>query len=253
MERGEDGKQEEKGGGGGVSGLLHAVPSSSIQLAGSLLTKQPDLADFYSQAAHWEGRKQKQEQEQSTRHKDRGEVGGEKAKGETLNTPEMRAVGWGLVSRSGVFEECAYAVTHRWDHSRTSSSKLDQAGERLSSLDWLSVSQPVAILIHSQVLARPSHHQIKCGAGSQQGHYLAPNLSSGTALKGCLCLGLMRKAQDAMSEGNNQHGPFITLAACAPGQGPPAHFCGDEIYDKPLSEAESRQQSSNTHRPPGIL
>lgn len=57
-------------------------------------------------------------------------------------------------------------------------------------------------------------------AGSQQGHYLAPNLSSGTALKGCLCLGLMRKAQDAMSEGNNQHGPFITLAACAPGQGP---------------------------------
>ena len=90
-------------------------------------------------------------------------------------------------------------------------------------------------------------------AGSQQGHYLAPNLSSGTALKGCLCLGLMRKAQDAMSEGNNQHGPFITLAACAPGQGPPAHFCGDEIYDKPLSEAESRQQSSNTHRPPGIL
>lgn len=90
-------------------------------------------------------------------------------------------------------------------------------------------------------------------AGSQQGHYLAPNLNSGTALKGCLCLGLMRKAQDAMSEGNNQHGPFITLAACAPGQGPPAHFCGDEIYDKPLSEAESRQQSSNTHRPPGIL
>lgn len=56
--------------------------------------------------------------------------------------------------------------------------------------------------------------------GSQQGHYLAPNLSSGTALKGCLCLGLMRKAQDAMSEGNNQRGPFITLAACAPGQGP---------------------------------
>lgn len=89
--------------------------------------------------------------------------------------------------------------------------------------------------------------------GSQQGHYLAPNLSSGAALKGCLCLGLMRKAQDAMSEGNNQHEPFITLAACAPGQGPPAHFCGDEIYDKPLSEAKSRQQSSNTHRPPGIL
>lgn len=90
-------------------------------------------------------------------------------------------------------------------------------------------------------------------AGSEQGHYLLPNLSSGKALKGCLCLGLMWKAQDAMSEGNNQHGPFITLAACAPGQGPPAHFCGDEIYDKPLSEAESRQQSSNTHRPPGIL
>lgn len=89
--------------------------------------------------------------------------------------------------------------------------------------------------------------------GSQQGHYLTPNLSSGTALKGCLCLGLMRKAQDAMSEGNNQRGPFITLAACAPGQGPRAHFCGDEIYDKPLSEAESRQQSSNTHRPAGIL
>lgn len=89
--------------------------------------------------------------------------------------------------------------------------------------------------------------------GSQQGHYLAPNLSSGTALKGCLCLGLMRKAQDAMSEGTNQRGPFITLAACAPGQGPAAHFCGDEIYDKPLSEAKSRQQSSNTHRPPGIL
>jgi len=91
-------------------------------------------------------------------------------------------------------------------------------------------------------------------AGSQQGHYLPPNLSSGTALKGCLCLGLMRKAQDAMSEGNNQHGPFITLAAaCAPGHGPPAHFCRDEIYDKPLSEAKSRQQSRNTHRPPGIL
>lgn len=90
-------------------------------------------------------------------------------------------------------------------------------------------------------------------AGSEQDHYLAPNLSSGTALKGCLCLGLMQKAQDAMSEGNNQHGPFITLATRAPGQGPPAHFCGDEIYDKPLSEAESRQQSSNTHRPPGIL
>lgn len=90
-------------------------------------------------------------------------------------------------------------------------------------------------------------------AGSEQDYYLAPNLSSGTALKGCLCLGLMQKAQDAMSEGNNQHGPFITLATRAPGQGPPAHFCGDEIYDKPLSEAESRQQSSNTHRPPGIL
>ena len=36
-----------------------------------------------------EGRKEKQEKEQSTRHKDRGEVGGEKAKGETLNTPEL--------------------------------------------------------------------------------------------------------------------------------------------------------------------
>lgn len=57
-------------------------------------------------------------------------------------------------------------------------------------------------------------------AESEQDHYLAPNLSSGTALKGCLCLGLMQKAQDAMSEGNNQHGPFITLATCAPGQGP---------------------------------
>ena len=57
-------------------------------------------------------------------------------------------------------------------------------------------------------------------AGSQQGHYLATNLSSGTAVKGCLCLGLMRKAQDAMSEGNNQRGPFIMLAACAPGQAP---------------------------------
>lgn len=90
-------------------------------------------------------------------------------------------------------------------------------------------------------------------AGSEQDHYLASNLSSGTALKGCLCLRLMQKAQDAMSEGNNQHGPFITLATRAPGQGPPAHFCWDEIYDKPLSEAESRQQSSNTHRPPGIL
>lgn len=90
-------------------------------------------------------------------------------------------------------------------------------------------------------------------AGPEQDHYLAPNLSSGTAVKGCLCLGLMRKTQDAMSEGNNHHGPFITLATHAPGQGPPAHFCGDEIYDKPLSEAESRQQSSNTHRPPGIL
>lgn len=56
-------------------------------------------------------------------------------------------------------------------------------------------------------------------AGSEQDHYLAPNLSSGTALKGCLCLGLMQKAQDAMSEGNNQHGPFITLATRAPGQG----------------------------------
>lgn len=89
--------------------------------------------------------------------------------------------------------------------------------------------------------------------GSQQGHYLTPNLSSGTAQKGCLCLGLMRKAQDAMSEGNNQRGPFTTLAACAPGQDPRAHFCGDEIYDKPLSKAESRQQSSNTHRPAGIL
>lgn len=88
---------------------------------------------------------------------------------------------------------------------------------------------------------------------SEQDHYLAPNLRTGTALKGCLCLGLMQKAQDAMSEGNNQHGPFIMLATRAPGQGPPAHFCGDEIYDKPLSEAESRQQSSNTHRPPGIL
>lgn len=43
--------------------------------------------------------------------------------------------------------------------------------------------------------------------GSQQDHYLAPNLSFGKALKGCLCLGLMWKAQDAMSEGNNQRGP----------------------------------------------
>lgn len=189
------------------------------------------------------------------------------------------------------------------------SCRLDQAGDRYSSLDWLSVSQPMAIHIQAQAQAQPSHHQIKDGwmgawggwamegmeqncatwipsqcdhcekggkehaggkeywrggfqqefcllvnrAGYEQDHYLAPNLSSGTALKGCLCLGLMWKAQDAMSEGNNQHRPFITLAACAPGQGPLAHFCGDEIYDKPLSEAESRQQSSNTHRPPGIL
>lgn len=172
------------------------------------------------------------------------------------------------------------------------SCRLDHAGDRHSSLDWLSVSQPVAIHIQAQTQAQPgcneivtwipsqSEHggkevlwgkegaggreyrrgwfqqELGCSvnrAGSQQGHYLAPNLSSGTALKGCLCLGLMRKAQDAMSEGNNQRGPFITLAACAPGQGPPAHFCGDEIYDKPLSEAKSRQQSSNTHRPPGIL
>lgn len=90
-------------------------------------------------------------------------------------------------------------------------------------------------------------------AGPEKDHYLAPNLRSGTALKGCLCLALIRKTLDAMSEGNNQHGSFITSATHAPGQGPPAHFCGDEIYDKPLSKAESRQQSSNTHRPPGIL
>lgn len=30
-------------------------------------------------------------------------------------------------------------------------------------------------------------------AGPEQDHYLAPNLSSGTAMKGCLCLGLMQK------------------------------------------------------------
>lgn len=43
------------------------------------------------------------------------------------------------------------------------SCRLDQAGDRHSSLDWLSVSQPMAIHIQAQAQARPSHHQIKGG------------------------------------------------------------------------------------------
>lgn len=43
------------------------------------------------------------------------------------------------------------------------SCRLDQAGDRHSSLDWLSVSQPMAIHVQTQARARPSHHQIKGG------------------------------------------------------------------------------------------
>lgn len=38
------------------------------------------------------------------------------------------------------------------------SSRLDQTGDRHFSLDWLSVSQPVAINIQAQTRAWPNHH-----------------------------------------------------------------------------------------------
>lgn len=69
-------------------------------------------------------------------------------------------------------------------------------------------------------------------------------------MKGCLCVGLILKPQDLMSVGKNQHGTHTAAFSCfwpAPG----ARFLGDENSDKPFSQAESRQQSNNTHRPRG--
>lgn len=68
-------------------------------------------------------------------------------------------------------------------------------------------------------------------------------------MKGCLCVGLILKPQDLMSVGKNQCGTHTAAFCFWPEPG--AHFLGDENSDKPFSQAESRQRSNNTHRPPG--
>lgn len=55
------------------------------------------------------------------------------------------------------------------------SCRLDQAGDRHSSLDWLSVSQPMAIHIQAQARAWPSHHQIKGGWTGARGGWVRGN------------------------------------------------------------------------------
>lgn len=108
---------EEESGGGGASSFLYAVPSTSIQLACHLLNQTAwlvlvlwvfippsrsrtlmfcefsvclveDLAVLLP-GGTLRGTQEEAEKEKRTRKKDRGEVGGEKAKGETLNTPEL--------------------------------------------------------------------------------------------------------------------------------------------------------------------
>lgn len=52
-------------------------------------------------------------------------------------------------------------------------------------------------------------------------------------MKGCLCVGLIKKPQDFMSVGNNQHGTHNAAFCFWPA--PRANFLGDENYDKPFS------------------